>query len=151
LLPLLRLGGLPHYGGDQRAEALTRIALDLHGEDLGGVHLQVQELNDAPQLGGNLVGNKDKSDLSRLEVRLSLLPENLGFHLRAKETGEFLFRVGAAALALGLKLGPQGLDGPIDNGVGGVVEHLPDDLASDARVAAALYLHEGRYGILIKE
>jgi hypothetical protein len=49
-----------------------------------------------------------------------------------------------------VKLVLEGLDRPVDHGVSDVVEHLADDLWPDAGVDAALDLHCGQDGILIK-
>src|SRR5262249_49081008 len=50
-----------------------------------------------------------------------------------------------------LKAGTDGLDGPVDDRVGSVVEHLADDLAANAGVAAAFDLDQGRNGILVEK
>src|SRR5687767_793740 len=39
----------------------------------------------------------------------------------------------------------------MDNRIRRVVEHLPDHLASDARICAALYLYQGGYTVLVEE
>ena len=43
------------------------------------------------------------------------------------------------------------LERPVHHAVGGVVEHLPDDLPSDPAVGAALDLDERRHGVLVEE
>src|SRR5262249_23100513 len=57
-----------------------------------------------------------------------------------------------APLAAGLlEPGPDGLDRPVRHRVGGVVEHLADDLAADAGVAAPLDLDQRGDGVLVEE
>jgi uncharacterized membrane protein len=47
--------------------------------------------------------------------------------------------------------GPQGVERPVDDRVGSVVEHLADHLAPDAGVGAAFDLHDGRDRVLVEE
>jgi hypothetical protein len=59
--------------------------------------------------------------------------------------------VRAALLAAGLERCAQSIETPVDNRVRGVVEHLPDNLASDPRVGAALDLDQRWHAVLIDE
>lgn len=147
--------GLADDPGDEGLECLAvtlaNELADLDGEDLGGVHLPVEELDDAAEGRGDEVGDEEESHAARLKVQSGLFPD-----VFRRDTGtEELFELGVGILttegAGGFELGADALDRPIGDGVRGIVEHLADDLAADAGVAAALDLDERGDSVLVEE
>src|SRR5262249_41879059 len=82
---------------------------------------------------------------------LVALPELLNATPRTQELPDLLLRFRPSLPAAFLKAGTDGLDGPVDDRVGGVVEHLADDLTTNAGVAAPLDLDQRRNRILVEE
>lgn len=150
-LPSPRRGRVPHHLRDEGLHrALAGVLPDLYGQHLGRVHLLVQELDDPPQFGGDDVGHEDQPHSPGQEVRLHRLPE----HPRVRTTeelGQGGGRGPPAGLAPGLEPGLDAVGRPVEHGVGGVVEQLPDDLAADAGVGRPLDLDEGGDAILVEE
>ena len=50
-----------------------------------------------------------------------------------------------------LRSGREAFDRPVTHAVGGVVEHLADDLPSNPGIGTALYLYNRGYAVLINE
>jgi len=136
----LPAGGLAQDPRDQRPERPSRVLPQLDGEHFGGVHLAVQELDDPAQLRGDDVGDEEEADPAGLEVGLHPRPEVVGRDSAPCERGDPLVRVEGFSFTALLVPAADHLHGPVEDRVGGVVEHLADDLAADARIAAALDL-----------
>jgi hypothetical protein len=69
----------------------------------------------------------------------------------AEEADEFRIGIVAVILAPALELGFDLFDGPVNDCIGGVVEHLTDDFTPDSGVGTSLDLDERGDGILVKE
>ena len=121
------LGGLAYDAGDEGPQVSSGVLPDLHGQHFGRVHLLVQELHDPPQLGWDGVRDEEEADLAGLEVGLDPLPEVSGGSGAVEEGGELLLRVEAFSLAALREPGLEGVRRPVEDGVGGVIEHLADD------------------------
>src|SRR5262249_39966927 len=115
------------------------------------IHLAVEKLNDPAKLRGDLIGDENHADSASLKIHLDPLPELLRTDPFIEKGSQFLRRIGFSLLTPLLKLGTDRLDRPVDNRVGGVVEHLADDFAADAGVTAPLDLDQGRDGVLVEE
>jgi len=113
--------------------------------------MPVQELHDAAQLGGDPVGHEQQADAPGREIGADLLPEHVAVALSPDQPAEHNVRLGALRrTALG-EACPQLVDGPVQDRIGRVVEHLPHHLAADARVGAALDLDQRRHAVLVEE
>lgn len=78
-------------------------------------------------------------------------PEVLDVGLLAKKLRDDQVRVVVIMLTLAREQLAELLERPVHHAVGGVVEHLPDDLPSDPAVGAALDLDERPHGVLVEE
>lgn len=144
-------GGLAHDTGDEGLQVASGVLADLHGQHFGRVHLLVQELHDSPQLGWDGVRDEEEADLAGLEVGLDPLPEVSGGDGAVEEGGELLVRIEAFNLAALREPGLEGVRRPVEDGVGGVVEHLADDLSPGAGIAASLDFDQGGDAVLVQE
>jgi hypothetical protein len=88
-----------------------------------------------------VIGHKDHADVATGEVVADPLPKLLGISIW-KCLAQPLLTGAPLAVGGGLKRGSQFGKGPVAHGIGRVVEHLPDDLASDPRVRRLLDLHD---------
>jgi hypothetical protein len=148
----LYLGGLADHARHQRPGAIgTQVLLDLDRDDLGGIHLPVQELDHATQLARDLVGDKHHPHLPRTQILLDMRPELLDVRLLGRKLRDDRVRVFPFALALARKQLAHLLKRPVHDAVGGVVEHLPDDRPADPGIGASLNLDERRHSILVEE
>ena len=129
--------------------------LDLNGQYFDRIHVCVEELDNATEFRRNLVSDKDHPDLGGLQIGLDLIPKYLHDRLvigtGSDKLQNQLSRIIAAFLACGFESGTDGLDRPVDHGVGGVVKHLTHDLTADASVAGALDLDQSGDGVLVEE
>jgi hypothetical protein len=78
-------------------------------------------------------------------------PELLDVDVAARNPRDHRHGVEAVVLAPAGKELPQLLERPVNDAIRGVVQHLPDDLPTDACVRAALDLDERRHGVLVEE
>jgi hypothetical protein len=62
-----------------------------------------------------------------------------------------LDRANALLLTIGLKRVADLLDGPVQDSIGSVVEHLADHFAPNSRIGAAFHLDQRRDTVLIEE
>src|SRR5918994_2660323 len=150
-LGLLRRRRLADHAGDECRQPLADELADLEGKHLSRVHLPIDKLDDPLQLGRNPVGDEDHPDAARLQVLLGGLPGCFWVRAVAEERAKLLVRITTGRLAGGFELGADRFRRPVDDRVGGVVEHLPDDLAANPRVRAALDFDERWHRVLIEE
>lgn len=141
----------PTTRGYEGPHPLPDELLDLDAEHLRGVHLAVEELDDALQLPGDGVRDEQQADPACPEVGLGQRPEVVGHHLGAGERQQRLGGVEPFLAASLLEPARQPIRRQEQDGVRGVVEHLARDLAADARVAGALHLDERGDRILVEE
>jgi hypothetical protein len=78
-------------------------------------------------------------------------PELLAVGLVARTLRDDQVRVVVIALALAREQLAQLVERPVHHAIGGVVQHLPDDLPADPCVGAALDLDECRHRVLVEE
>ena len=149
--PQLRFGCPPDDLGHQGPEGLTNELPDLNGNHLGRIHLLVEELDDPSQLVRNLVRDENHTNATGLEVRLDLAPEVRVVLPVAEETIELAGWVETLSVTPTLEYRASLLDGPPGHPIGGVIQHLPNNLTPEARIRAALDLHQGRHGITVEE
>jgi hypothetical protein len=139
LRPLGRLGS-PVHAGDERTDpaVLRDVLLDVDRDDLGLVHLDVQELDDAPQFRRDLVRNEHEPQPSGGEVRLHALPELVGIVAVVERGRHRRVRILTARLEPLAQL----VGGPARRRIRRIVEQLPHHLAADRGVRAAFDLDE---------
>ena len=123
------------------------VVRDLDRKDLRVRRLFVEPLHDATQLVRDAIGEEDESDAPVAQVPGDLGPEPVHVLGAAQGDERFVRPVLVGGVEGGLDL----VDGPVLGAVGGVVEHLADDLAADPRVGRPLDLHEGRDRLLVHE
>src|SRR5262249_51582573 len=104
--------GLAEDPRHERLQALADELLDLDGQNLGGVHLAVEELHHAAKFRGDHICHEDHPDPPGLEVGLDLLPEALRVAARPQERLDLLPRVSPSLSAALLEPGTDGLDLP---------------------------------------
>src|SRR5437763_5674981 len=86
---------------------------------------------------------------SRLEIGLNSLPECLRVAVDTQLCANLFVRIFLGRGATLLKVGPQLFDRPVNDRIGGVIEHLTDNFTAQASVALALNLDKRRNAILI--
>ena len=145
--------GLADQPGHQRLVLSARVHVlpDLDADDLRLGHLLVEELDDPAQLAADRVGDEDQPEPPQAQVRLHLRPPLVRVGLVAQGVAEGFVGLDAARRAARLEQRPKLIHRPVTGPVRGVLEQLPDHLAPDARVRAALDLDERRHRVLIDE
>lgn len=121
----------------------------LDDQDLGRVHLLVQELHDPAELGRDGVGYEAQADLAGLEIGLHPLPEVTRRDVAAEELGKRSLWIETFSAGAFLEASPDRLLGPVEDGVGGVVEELAHDLPPYPGIAATLDLDESGDAVLV--
>ncbi|UEM03344.1 hypothetical protein JL101_025805 [Skermanella rosea] len=154
-LPLRRCasGGASDDARDEGAHALRDELPDFECQHLGRIHLDVQEFHDALEFRMDLVGDEDHADTAGTEIGVGLPPEGLRVGIGPEKAGEdagglFLRLLGSAGP---LELELQLVHRPIDDSIGGIVQHLGDHFPPAPGVGGALYLDQRRHGVLVDE
>lgn len=110
---------------------------DLDRDDFCRAHLLVQELNDPSKLCRDPIRDEHHSNSAALEIRSHRFPERLNVAIDSDERPQGIERLDGLCGTVALVCSTNRVDGPVDDCVRRVVEQLPDDLSSNAGVAAA--------------
>ena len=135
---------------DDPRSVLLHVLADLERQHLGTAHLLVEELDDPPQLWWDHVRDEAQSQPAGRQVHRNRPPELVRVLILAEQRRQARGGIGCVWMP-DLERGAELLDAPERARVGRVVEQLPDDLAAQASVRAALDLHERWHPILVKE
>ncbi len=142
---------LPDDPGNESSEILVDELLDFNGEDFSRVHLPVQKFHNSLEFGWDVIRNEHHADAAGLQVRLHLLPELLGLAGVPHELGNLGHWVNLPLLTIAFVLSANCFHGPVNHGIGCIIEHLPDDFSPNSRIAAPLHFNEGRNGLLVEK
>ena len=126
------------------------VLLDLDAQNFRFAHLLVQELDDAPQFARDRVSHEHEAQPTGSQVGMHPAPEVVGTAI-AEGGAHLLLRIEVVPGATGLEALAHVLGRPRDHPVGGVVEHLRDDVAASARILSPLDLDQRRYAVGVHE